>query len=32
MNALKDVSECPVRRSVVTEMNPAMAELVKNRA
>ena len=32
VNTLKGVSECPVRSSVVTEMNPAIALLVKNRA
>ena len=32
VNALKDVSECPVRSSVVIEMNPAKALLVKNKA
>ena len=32
VNTLNDVKECSVRSSVVTEMNPAMAELVKNSA
>ena len=32
VNALNDVSELSVRRSKMTEMNPAIAELVKKRA
>ena len=32
VNTLNDVKECSVRISVVTEMNPATAWLVKNNA
>ena len=32
VKTLKGVSGCPVRSNVATEKNPAMAELVKNRA
>lgn len=32
VKTLKGVSGCPVRSNAATEKNPAMAEMVKNRA